>query len=129
MHQYSSALITNQSHLILFISIPEHFSGSSKLRQKHYFCLYNFPVCISIEQSRGSPESKECLGIDIQNQKKMFPSCMCHTKEDRFLFTAEHQTLFDLVQHYIPKFPTLSIETKYELLIFEQRNKRKFFLN
>ena len=26
------------------------------------------PVSISIEQSRGSPESKECLGIDIQDQ-------------------------------------------------------------
>ena len=26
------------------------------------------PVCISIEQSRGSPESKECLGIDIKDQ-------------------------------------------------------------
>ena len=25
-------------------------------------------VCIPIEQSRGSPESKECLGIDIQDQ-------------------------------------------------------------
>jgi hypothetical protein len=26
------------------------------------------PVSISIKQSRGSPESKECLGIDIQDQ-------------------------------------------------------------
>ena len=25
-------------------------------------------VCILIEQSRGSPESKECLGINIQDQ-------------------------------------------------------------
>ena len=31
--------------------------------------LYNFPVCISIETSCGSPEKKECLGIDIQNQR------------------------------------------------------------
>ena len=30
---------------ILFISIPEHFSGSSKLRQKHYSCMYKF-VCL-----------------------------------------------------------------------------------
>ena len=28
-------------------------------------------VCISIEQSRGSPESKECLGIDIQRPPKV----------------------------------------------------------
>ena len=27
---------------ILFISIPEHFSDSSKFRQKHYSCVYNF---------------------------------------------------------------------------------------
>ena len=60
---------------ILFISNPEHFFCSSKLMHKHYYCLYNFvtkresiPVCRSIEHSRGSPESKECLGIDIQDQ-------------------------------------------------------------
>ena len=39
---------------ILFISIPEHFSGSTKLGQKHY--------------SRGSLENKECFGINIQDQ-------------------------------------------------------------
>ena len=57
---------------------PEHFSCSSKLRQKHYSCLYNFvtkresmPVCTSIEHSRGSPTSKECLGIDIQEQHSL----------------------------------------------------------
>ena len=32
---------------ILFISIPEHFSGSNKLRQKYYSCMYNF-VCLYI---------------------------------------------------------------------------------
>ena len=70
--QNSSNLLTNIFALklcILFISIPEHFSASSKLRQKHYSCLYNFRVCTSTENPRGSPESKECLGIDIQSQK------------------------------------------------------------
>ena len=59
---------------ILFISNPEHFFCSSKLMQKHYYCLYNFvtkresiPVCTSIEYSCGSPGSKECLGMDIQD--------------------------------------------------------------
>jgi len=29
---------------------------------------------------------------------------------DCFLYSAERQTLFELVEHYIPKFPTLSKE-------------------
>ena len=39
-------------------------------------------VCISIEQSRGSPERKECLGIDIQNQITVGwrEQSMCHYK-------------------------------------------------
>ena len=52
---------------ILFMTIPEHFFGSNKLRQKHYSCMYNF-AGVSIEQSCGSPESKKCLGIAIQDQ-------------------------------------------------------------
>jgi hypothetical protein len=35
---------------ILFISIPEHYSGSSKLRQKHYSCMYNF-ICLYINRT------------------------------------------------------------------------------
>ena len=54
-----------------------------------------------------------------------YSSCMCHAKEespvhfmiDCFLFTAERQTLFDLVGHYIPKFSTLSEKLKCESLI------------
>ena len=44
------------------------------------------------------------------------PECLCHFKEespkhfflDCFLYTAERQTLFSLVEHYIPKFSSLS---------------------
>ena len=65
------------------------------------------------------------------------PSCMCHAKEessihfmmDCFLYTAERQTLFDLVEHYIPKFPTLSKKTKYELIIFGLRNHDPEFVD
>ena len=53
------------------------------------------------------------------------PSCACHAKEesyihymmDCFLYTVERQTLFDLVEHYIPKFKTLGKKAKFELLI------------
>ena len=48
---------------------------------------------------------------------------------DCFLYTAERQTLFDLVEHYIPKFPTLSKKTKYELLIFGLRNHDPEFVD
>ena len=65
------------------------------------------------------------------------PSCMCHAKEessihfmmDCFLYTAERQTLFDLVEHYIPKFPTLSKKMKYEILIFGLRNHDPEFVD
>ena len=57
--------------------------------QKHYYCLYNFvtkresiPVCRSIEHSRGSPESKECLGIDIQDQGTWGPM-LCSNSIDK----------------------------------------------
>ena len=54
------------------------------------------------------------------------PSCICHAREessihfmmDCFLYTAERQTLFDLVEHYIEKFPILSKKNEYEILIF-----------
>ena len=55
---------------ILFISIPDHFSGLSKLRQNITPVCTTLPVCISIDQTRSSPESKECLGIDIQDQQR-----------------------------------------------------------
>ena len=35
---------------------------------------------------------------------------------DCFLYTAERQTLFDLVEHFIPKFSKLSKKAKFEIL-------------
>ena len=49
---------------ILFISIPEQARSGKNITP---VCT-TFSVCISIEQSRGSPESKEYLGINIQDQ-------------------------------------------------------------
>ena len=50
---------------------------------------------------------------------------MCHAKEessihfmmDCFLYTAERQTLFDLVKHYIPNFSILKRNAKVQLLL------------
>ena len=46
---------------ILFISITEHFSGSSKLRQKHYSFLYNF-VCLCTNQTIKQFTTKQVFG-------------------------------------------------------------------
>ena len=53
------------------------------------------------------------------------PDCICHARQespshfilDCFLYTAERQTLFDLVEHYIPKFSRMTKNAKYELLL------------
>ena len=52
------------------------------------------------------------------------PTCACHAKQesaihflmDCFLYTAERRTLFNLVEHYVPKFTNLSKKAKFELL-------------
>ena len=36
---------------------------------------------------------------------------------DCFIYTVERQTLFSLVEHYVPKFPNMNRNCKYELLI------------
>ena len=54
------------------------------------------------------------------------PECLCHAKEestrhyliDCFLFSAERQTLFSLVEHYIPIFLRLSKAAKCKILLF-----------
>ena len=58
------------------------------------------------------------------------PSCICHAKEesskhyllDCFLYAVERQTLFSLVEHYIPKFTQINKTAKYELLTTGLRN-------
>ena len=50
---------------------------------------------------------------------------MCHAKQesskhfmmDCFLYSAERQTLFNLVEHYIPKFNRMTKTKKYEILV------------
>ena len=54
------------------------------------------------------------------------PECNCHSKEestrhfilDCFLYTVERQKLFQLVEHYIPKFAGFSKMTKLNILLF-----------
>ena len=50
--------------------------------------------------------------------------CMCHAIEtpihymlDCFLYTVERRILFDLVEHYIPKFKNMTKNAKFDLLI------------
>ena len=53
------------------------------------------------------------------------PDCICHAKQestlhyflDCFLYAAERQTLFDLVEHYKPNFSRLKRNSKVELLL------------
>ena len=54
------------------------------------------------------------------------PECICHSKEestrhfllDCFFYTVERQKLFQLVEHYIPKFAGLSKMTKLNILLY-----------
>ena len=53
------------------------------------------------------------------------PECLCHAKNESsvhyliecFLYTGERQTLFNLVEHYVPKFLQLNKTQKYEVLV------------
>ena len=53
----------NYLHQFLNISLAQANSGKTITP----VCT-TLSVCISIEQSHGLPESKECLGINIQDQ-------------------------------------------------------------
>ena len=53
------------------------------------------------------------------------PECSCHAKSessihyfmDCFLYAGERQTLFNLVEHYIPYFPKLNKRKQFEILL------------
>ena len=53
------------------------------------------------------------------------PQCLCHARQesslhfliDCFLYSNERQTLFDLVEQFIPKFKTFTKAKKYEALV------------
>ena len=53
------------------------------------------------------------------------PECSCHFKFESpehfflscFLYSLERQTLFSLIEHYIPKFPKLNRKQKLDILL------------
>ena len=53
------------------------------------------------------------------------PECLCHANKESslhyliecFLYSGERQTLYNLVEHYIPKFLQLTKSKKYEILV------------
>ena len=53
------------------------------------------------------------------------PECQCHFREespthfflDCFLYLPERQTLFDLIEHYIPKFKRLTKQKKLDIIL------------
>ena len=53
------------------------------------------------------------------------PKCDCHYREesplhyfvDCFLYLPERQTLFNLIEHYIPKFPTFTKQRKLDIIL------------
>ena len=53
------------------------------------------------------------------------PKCMCHHREespshyflDCFLYLLERQTLFDQIEHYIPRFKNLSKQKKLDIIL------------
>ena len=67
------------------------------------------------------------------------PECLCHFKEespkhfflDCFLYTAERQTLFSLVEHYIPKFSSFSKSKQFNILMhgLNSENSEYYYLN
>ena len=73
-----------------------------------------------------------CVGRSDLNQHKFSigltdnPECLCHHREespqhyfiDCFLYSLERQTLFNLIEHYIPKFNKLSKKEKLRIIIF-----------
>ena len=86
--------------------------------------------------SRGNKQSNKLLtrirvGRSDLNQHKFIiglsdtPQCSCHYREesplhyfiDCFLYLPERQTLFDLFEHYIPKFPNLNKKQKLEIIL------------
>ena len=86
--------------------------------------------------SRGNKYSNTLLtkirvGRSSLNQHKFTiglsesPECLCHHKEespqhfflDCFLYSEERQTLFDLIEHYIPKFKQKSKKDKLNIII------------
>ena len=53
------------------------------------------------------------------------PECSCHAKNESsihyltecFLYSSERQTLYNLVEHYVPQFKTMNKNRKYEVLV------------
>ena len=91
----------------------KHFSKGSKLGntlltrirlQRSDLNLHKFIIGLS--------ESSECL-CHAKNESSL------HYLIDCFLYSGERQTLFNLVEHYIPNFNQLNKGKKYEVLVID----------
>ena len=89
----------------------KHFSKGSKIGNtlltrirldRSYLNLHTFSIGLS--------ESSECL-CHAKNESSLHYLIEC------FLYTGERQTLFNLVEHYIPNFNQLNRTKKYEVLV------------
>ena len=89
----------------------KHFSKGSKIGNK-------FLTRVRLERSDlnlhtfsiGLSESSECL-CHAKNESSL------HYLIDCFLYSGERQTLFNLVEHYIPNFKQLTKAKKYDILV------------
>ena len=102
---------------MLHTTLEEHYSRGSKLKN----CL--------LTRLRVGRSDLNLHKFTIGQVDK--PECICHSKEestkhyflDCFLYTAERQTLFALVEHYIPKFTRLSKAAKFDILLYGHKTE------
>ena len=65
------------------------------------------------------------------------PECLCHFRSespmhyflDCFLYLPEHQILLTLIEHYIPKFSTLTKKKKMDIILLGMNNENPDFLS
>ena len=89
----------------------KHFSRGSKIGNK---------LLTKIRVGRSDlNQHKHVIGLSDT------PECLCHFRQesplhyfiDCFLYLPERQTLFSLIEHYIPKFTNLSKQNKLDIIL------------
>ena len=89
-------------------------------RYKHFVRGNKFTLLTKIRVGRSDlNQHKFIIGLADS------PECQCHFREespthfflDCFLYLPERQTLFDLIEHYIPKFKRLTKQKKLDIIL------------